>query len=124
MGWSCISIGAAWKSYDMLIFHENNNNLEQLPCAENVRKINLESNGLSHLIAGALAGTDVSNFEVTRSLLKDVLTRMPYMLAEYKIGVCDKLLSRLCVNYVLCVQSGVIFQDYLKDYTHWTYTDP
>lgn len=87
MGWSCVSIGASKKLYDMLLFHEDNNLVENLPCAENVRKINLGSNGLSRLIAGAIAGTHVSNHELIRSLLEVVLTRMPYMLAEYKIGV-------------------------------------
>eukprot|EP00602_Paraphysomonas_sp_CaronLab_P003664 CAMPEP_0185030194 /NCGR_PEP_ID=MMETSP1103-20130426/16997_1 /TAXON_ID=36769 /ORGANISM="Paraphysomonas bandaiensis, Strain Caron Lab Isolate" /LENGTH=429 /DNA_ID=CAMNT_0027565209 /DNA_START=213 /DNA_END=1502 /DNA_ORIENTATION=+ len=108
--WSCRSIGAASDLFDMIIFHENNRLISQMPCAENVRKINLQSHGLAAAVAaGVVKGTShnqASRKNEIHELLKKVFSKLPYFLAEFKIG------------------TGLIFEEYLTEYSHWTYTDP
>eukprot|EP00602_Paraphysomonas_sp_CaronLab_P010556 CAMPEP_0185028952 /NCGR_PEP_ID=MMETSP1103-20130426/15049_1 /TAXON_ID=36769 /ORGANISM="Paraphysomonas bandaiensis, Strain Caron Lab Isolate" /LENGTH=439 /DNA_ID=CAMNT_0027563545 /DNA_START=160 /DNA_END=1476 /DNA_ORIENTATION=+ len=112
LGWSCLSVGASKDMFDMLIFHEDNAIIEALPCATNVKKINLHAGGLSKLIARAVANprsmktSGSSKERKLEHLLSHVLGKMPFFLAQFKIG------------------SGAIFEEYLKEYTHWTYSDP
>lgn len=92
MDWSCNSIEASKDLFDMLIFHENNEALQYLPCASNVRKINLSRHGLAKLIAKTLArnsSNDESFATVSQmyKLLSMVLDNMPYFLAEMKPAV-------------------------------------
>ena len=51
---SCLSISAAATSFDMLIFHEDNELIMNMTCAENVKKINVHQHGLARLIATAV----------------------------------------------------------------------
>lgn len=101
--WSCLSMSAAQDMYDLLIFHEDNTKIMALQCPPNVIKINLYKDGLATIITKTISR---SNSPRVLELLKEVLTKIPYFLAQFKIA------------------SGAIFAKYLKKYTHWTYTDP
>jgi len=125
---SCLSVASSASRFDMLIFHEDNELIHDMRCAENVVKINLHHHGLARLIAAAVCqasdtpGTNASHQKsdsleslyssehntcgALKDMLETVLSRLPYFLAQFKIG------------------SGDIFAKYLTQYTHWTYTDP
>lgn len=79
----------------MLIFHEDNKLLLDLPCADNVVKINVHRGGLATLIAKAVAGKDAHIMKMIKPSLHTVLQRMPYLLAEFKIGVTASINSSL-----------------------------
>jgi len=107
--WSCRSISASSLLFDMLVFHEGNSKLQNIHCAQNVKFIDLGSNGLSKLVVSqVLAGTntsDTSRVELS-TLLADIVLHIPRYLVEAK------------------PMTGSLFKDYLLDYSHWTYTDP
>lgn len=109
LSWSCYSIGASAPVFDMFIFHENNEAILSMNCAQNVHKVNVGQNGLARYIAKALLKYSVRS-RYTLSQLSDsiafILTSMPYFLAEFKPS------------------TGAVFEEFLSDYTHWTYTDP
>ena len=74
----------------MLIFHEDNKLIEKLNCANNVKKINLKADGLAKLIVNAILSNHTENNVNSQSLLyymKIALGQLPYLLAQYKIGV-------------------------------------
>ena len=78
----------------MLLFHEDNSIIESLPCASNVKKINVKEGGLARLISRALtkpfAETDSSIESKEKKLISQmstVLENIPYFLAQFKIGV-------------------------------------
>ena len=58
---SCLSISASASRFDMLIFHEDNDQIMKMPCAPNVRKINVHRNGLARLISEAVCWTRPDN---------------------------------------------------------------
>jgi hypothetical protein len=51
---SCLSIAASASRFDMLIFHEDNDRIINMPCAANVKKINVHRHGLARLITDAI----------------------------------------------------------------------
>ena len=51
---SCLSVAAAARRVDMLIFHEDNAIIADMRCAANVKKINVQKFGLARLIAAAV----------------------------------------------------------------------
>lgn len=74
----------------MLIFHEDNELVEKLNCANNVKKINLKKDGLATLIVNAILSNQNQSTVDSLTLLhymKIVLAEFPYLLAQYKIGV-------------------------------------
>jgi hypothetical protein len=73
----------------MLIFHEENEKILALNCADNVKKINLQANGLANHITKAIIPSDNTeiNPKLLFQLMADVLSKVPYLLAQYKIGV-------------------------------------
>lgn len=82
----------------MLIFHENNENVEKIQCADNVKKINLKEGGLATLITNAIVSRNLTaeNKAISQSILhymKIVLSEFPYILAQYKIGVISYIRS-------------------------------
>lgn len=112
---SCLSIRAAASGFDMLIFHENNEQIINMPCAENVKKINVQRHGLARLITKAVCqhatankgghSDGVEEYQIKNStfsrsslssstcqqhletVVSSVLSELPYYLAEFKIGV-------------------------------------
>ena len=122
MGWSCISIGASKDLYDLLIFHENNEKIMQLPCASNVKKINLFKGGMAKIIGKTVTKNDIAARKRVYELLSVAFKRMPYLLAEFKIAVWK--INLISEQFYKSLQSGAIFQKYLRQYSHWTYTDP
>lgn len=78
----------------MIIFHEDNDVVESLNCASNVRKVNVKTGGLASLIAKAISkplrDTDPSvatKEKQLTTLLSTVLQNIPFFLAQFKIGV-------------------------------------
>jgi hypothetical protein len=57
--WSCRTIGASSDSFDLLIFHEGNSRLKSCQCAENVKFIDLSTNGLSKLIVSQVIANNL-----------------------------------------------------------------
>jgi hypothetical protein len=110
--WSCVTIGASSKAYDMLVFHESNTKLMSLNCASNVKLIDLGKNGLSKVIIEKIMST-ASGSAVEPALkgrlsmmLNDILLHSPRYLVEIKPMLGD------------------LFKEYLQSYSHWSYTDP
>jgi hypothetical protein len=82
----------------MIIFHEDNDIIESLNCASNVKKINVKMGGLAQLIAKAVSRpvkeTDPnidSKEKQLSALLSKVLQNIPFFLAQFKIGVCNQI---------------------------------
>lgn len=106
--WGCRTIGTSKDLVDMIVFHENNQQLKDMKCAENVKFINLGERGLSELIAKHIMGED-SNEDIRKQLvlvISNVLLYTPRYLVEIK------------------PMSGTLFHDYISHYSHWTYSDP
>ena len=110
--WSCRSIGASSSLLDMLVFHEGNERLKQMSCANNVKFINLGENGLSKLITSTIlsGGLNTSISDTNRNhltmILSDLIVHIPRYLVEIK------------------PMTGILFEKYLEPYSHWSYTDP
>jgi hypothetical protein len=106
--WSCRSIGASKAIADMLVFHENNQQLLHVKCAQNVKFINLGERGLSELIVRHILGNNTLEDTVSQlaNVVNNVLTHMPKYLVETK------------------PMTGTLFASHLSQYSHWTYTDP
>ena len=113
LGWSCLSIEASKSLFDMIIFHEDNNIIESLNCASNVKKINVHKGGLARLIAKAIAkpflplDKDIATKEVQlASVLTTVLEHIPFFLAQFKIGVSQNHV----MTYILhvCTYSSIV----------------
>lgn len=107
--WSCRSIGNSEKILDMLVFHEGNAKLKEISCAKNVKFIDLGENGLSRLIISEILRSSNSSTEIQGQLsmlLSDIIIHIPRYLVEIK------------------PLTGILFQKWLSEYSHWTYTDP
>lgn len=106
--WSCRSIANSKDIADLIVFHENNQKLNNITCAENVKFVNLGASGLSQIIANHLLGTNSSEKSVVdvSFVLQNVLIKHPKYLVEVK------------------PLFGTLFKNYLTSYSHWTYTDP
>lgn len=110
--WSCRSIGSSSDLVDMIVFHEGNERLKSMSCANNVKLISLGENGLAKLITSEVMGgkgnstMSESNRGHLTMMLSDIIVHIPRYLVEIK------------------PMSGVLFKDYLTSYTHWSYADP
>lgn len=107
--WSCRSIEASAELFDMLVFHESNERVLSLNCAPNVKLINLGVNGLSRLIAAKVMEVELENEDVYKDLqsaLVEVMHHVPRVLVNIK------------------PMSGYLFAQWLRGYSHWTYSDP
>ncbi len=106
--WGCRTIISSKDLVDMIVFHENNQQLKNVKCAENVKFINLGERGLSEMVAKHIMGKG-SDEDVVKQLVlvvNNILTHTPRYLVEIK------------------PMAGSMFKDYLSQYSHWTYTDP
>lgn len=107
--WSCRTIFDSRDRFDLLVFHENNQLLRNVTCAENVKFYNLGEKGLSMEIVKTVLNTeDISN-DAGQQLTKTVdsiLQYIPTYLSELK------------------PMMGAIFGRYLSSYRYWSYTDP
>jgi hypothetical protein len=93
----------------MLIFHESNKKLASIKCANNVEFIDLGPDGLAKAIGNTFAsawGMDDLMKEGLISRIADIKAYATRYLVEVK------------------PMTGDIFREYLKTYTHWSYTDP
>ena len=107
--WSCITIDFSKDAYDMLVFHESNSKLMTLNCAKNVKFIDLGTDGLSKILINKLFQYESENSNIKAKLTKilsDIILHMPRYLVEVK------------------PMFGTLFDEYLKSYSHWSYTDP
>jgi len=108
--WSCRTIQSSIQLFDMLVFHEGNAKLKEISpiCASNVKFINLGENGLSKLIVDTVIGnqTSIESKDKLVYMLSDIIVHIPRYLVEVK------------------PMSGILFSEWLTDYTHWTYSDP
>jgi len=107
--WSCRSIGASKGLVDMLVFHEHNQKVLGMNCAENVKLVDLGEKGLSGIISNHMIPEGPSAQESRnelRMMLAEILVHMPRYLVEIK------------------PMTGSLFAQYLSNYTHWSYTDP
>jgi hypothetical protein len=107
--WSCKSIAASKELVDMLVFHENNQKLRNVTCADNVKFINLGERGLAEAISKQIIGKNESSESIQRELsmiIGNVLIHFPKYLVEIKPML------------------GSLFESYLLGYSHWSYTDP
>jgi hypothetical protein len=92
LSWSCRTIGSSDQLFDLIIFHEHNEFIQQMDCPSNVIKINLGSNGIASLISAALlkdSGTHNGKVLKLKENIPIVLKKFPYFLAEFKTGVCQ-----------------------------------
>lgn len=107
--WSCRTIYDSRDRFDLLVFHENNQLLRNVTCAENVKFYNLGEKGLSTEIAKTVMNTeDVSN-EASQQLMKvidSIFQHIPTYLSEFK------------------PMMGALFGRYLSSYSYWSYSDP
>jgi hypothetical protein len=106
--WGCRTISASKSLIDMIVVHENNQQLKDMKCADNVKFVNLGERGLSEMVAKHILGQE-SNEDVVKQLvlvINNVLTHTPRYLVEIK------------------PMTGSLFKDYISHYSHWTYTDP
>lgn len=106
--WSCRSIYSSRDLFDLLVFHENNQLLQNVSCAENVKFYNLGERGLAELITKQFL-PDKAHEDTAKELVltvSNVLLRFPQYLSEVK------------------PMTGSLFKDYLTPYTYWSYTDP
>ena len=109
--WSCRSIGSSSDFVDMLVFHEGNERLKSMNCAQNVKLISLGENGLAKLITSEILSNSTSSMSESNRghltmMLSDIIVHIPRYLVEIK------------------PMSGVLFKDYLTSYSHWSYADP
>ena len=107
--WSCRSIGASKHLVDLLVFHENNERIKNINCAPNVKFINIGENGLAEAIVHSIVDQESSNAEVLSQLIgvvNNIMLHIPMYLVEVK------------------PMMGFAFKKYLKDYSHWSSTDP
>ena len=107
--WSCRTFGLSSSFFDLLIFHEENIALRQIRCPSNVKFISLGENGLSNIIVQEiLQGKEISDTSKREllSITNEIIVRCPRYLVEVK------------------PMFGTLFGKYLKDYSHWSYSDP
>lgn len=107
--WSCKTIGYSKDMFDMLVFHESNIMVKNLTCASNVKFIDLGERSLSRLIVDEiLKGSNISDSTRTElyTVVSDIIVHSPRYLVEVK------------------PMTGSLFNDALKPYSHWSYTDP
>lgn len=107
--WSCRTIVDSRDRYDLLVFHENNQLLRNITCAENVRFYNLGERGLSKEIVRTVMGDQDASSDASQDLVKvvdHILQHIPTYLSELK------------------PMMGSIFERYLSSYAYWSYTDP
>ena len=105
--WSCRSIQLSSSSYDMLIFHEDNRLLEKVHCGTNVKFINIGKKGFASIIVKEIYKGDGSSSDINSmiDLVANVIDNVPRYMVEIK------------------PMTGSLFARYLKDYSHWSYTD-
>lgn len=105
--WSCRTIQLSSNSYDMLIFHEDNQLLNTVNCGKNVKFINLGKNGFANIIVREIYKDiqDQPNIKSMIDLVSKVIEKVPRYMVEIK------------------PMSGSLFSNYLKEYSHWSYTD-
>jgi hypothetical protein len=58
---SCLSIASSAAGFDMLIFHEDNDQISNMTCALNVKKINVHRHGLARLSTAAICPSSPSH---------------------------------------------------------------
>jgi hypothetical protein len=107
--WTCRSIYYSRESFDLLIFHENNQRLSNVSCAENVKFFNLGERGISKLVASKILDGGEKKEEIKEELtlvINNILIHSPKYLVEIKPML------------------GNLLSSYIKSYTHWSYTDP
>lgn len=107
--WSCRTIYDSRDRFDLLVFHENNQLLRNVTCAENVKFYNLGEKGLSTEIVKTVLNTEDVSHDAGQQLTKTVdsiLQYIPTYLSELK------------------PMMGAIFGRYLSSYRYWSYTDP
>lgn len=106
--WSCRTIVASKSLVDMLVFHENNQKLGEMKCAENVKFINLGDRGLSTIIAKQVLGDGIKEdvLHQLEHIINNILIHSPRYLVEIKPMI------------------GSLLANYLTSYSHWSYTDP
>lgn len=107
--WTCKTFGLSAPLYDLLVFHEDNLPLQHVKCPSNVKFVDLGEKGLSRIIVEeVLKDKDMSreNREELLKIVNEIIKRCPRYLVEVKPIF------------------GTLFADYLKPYSHWSYTDP
>ena len=109
--WSCMSIQASSPMFDMIVFHEGHEDVNSLTCASNVIFVDLGEFGFSELVVRKILSKDNSIIsEDARlsivKLINNVITSIPRYIVELK------------------PMTGEVFQEWLKGYSHWTYSDP
>jgi len=110
--WSCRTIQLSSNKYDMLIFHEDNQLLNKVSCGTNVKFINLGKNGFANIIVR----------EIYRDMLGNRLIDPPII--KTMIDLVSKVIEKI-PRYMVEIKpiSGSLFSNYLKEYSHWSYTD-
>lgn len=105
--WSCRTIQLSSPSYDMLIFHEDNHLLNNVKCGNNVKFINIGKKGFASIIVKEMFKNKATSspIESMIDLVASVIEKVPRYMVEIK------------------PMSGSLFASYLKDYSHWSYTD-
>ena len=112
--WTCITIGASKRLFDMLVFHEHNSKLlslldnGRLHCASNVKFIDIGIGGLSKLVVDTIYNKATHTTQLKSTMmntLEEVIAVVPRVLVEFK------------------PMSGYLFKQWLNGYSHWTYSD-
>ena len=117
--WTCTSVGDSSEMFDLLVFHEGNTEImkreREHRCASNVKFFDLGDFGLSQLIVDQIIDNDKSldklndkrlSAERLTETLSEVIANIPRYLVEIK------------------PMTGEMFKEWLKPYSHWTYSDP
>eukprot|EP00736_Rhodelphis_marinus_P009776 Rmarinus@m.25999 len=112
--WFNYFLRSLWKSEylaDFLIFHEGAPLPPEQFLNDNIFFYDLGVDGMARLysrklVNGAKRVNKNINSSEVETMLIDIFKSSPYLVTEFKPA------------------NGVIFEDYLSDYTHWTYADP
>eukprot|EP01036_Dinobryon_divergens_P032655 gene32655-42295_t len=107
--WTCRTFGLSAPLYDLIVFHEDNIALRHIKCPINVKFVDLGEKGLSRIIVEEVLKDKDMSTDVRGELLK----------------IANEIIKR-CPRYLVEVKPlfGTLFADYLKPYSHWSYTDP
>lgn len=107
--WTCKTFGLSAPLYDLIVFHEDNLPLRHIKCPSNVKFVDLGEKGLSRIIVEEVLKDKDMSRDVRGELLK----------------IANEIIKR-CPRYLVEVKPlfGTLFADYLKPYSHWSYTDP
>lgn len=134
--WSCRTFENADALFDMLVFHESNERLNELYCANNVKFIDLGEKGLSKLISYKIMNTtieDIAKYNDLYQVTSEVLLHLPRLLVNIK-PMSGYLFSEWLQNGV--VENGnknsqtetenqiQINRGNIPYYSHWSYSDP